>query len=201
MLAAILETLFPAACCACGQPGSAFCVVCADGEPAGIIFAPGDFPGLALGTYEGSRRRAVLAMKRGRRDVGMRLGELMAERLIDAVPTHTTLVPVPTTPARRRKRGFDQAELLAQTVSRCSGLPAVAALRHLAGDAQRGRARSARLAARGRFGCIDPSLVRGSRVVLVDDVATTGASLRDCAATLAAAKAWVVAAIVVARAK
>ncbi|MGB6986769.1 MAG: phosphoribosyltransferase family protein, partial [Candidatus Aquilonibacter sp.] len=64
-------------------------------------------------------------------------------------------------------------------------------------DAQRGRSRGDRLAARGRVWC-DAGLVRGRSVTLIDDVCTTGTTLEDCAAALRAAGAVVSQALVIA---
>jgi predicted amidophosphoribosyltransferase len=138
----------------------------------------------AAGSYTGPLRRAILAFKRGRRDCGAVLGELFADRLAERVPPRAVLVPVPTVDVRRRERAFDQSAVLANALGLVSEVPVLAVLRQTAGDAQRGRSRAARLRARGRFACTAPSLVAGARIVLVDDVMTTGATLRDCAAAL-----------------
>ncbi|HEY8315071.1 MAG TPA: hypothetical protein VIG51_12990 [Candidatus Baltobacteraceae bacterium] len=150
----------------------------------------------ALGAYDGVWRRAILALKDGRRDVATALGE----RLASLVRARSILVPVPTTKKRRAQRGFDGGDLLARIAAAESGATVIAGLRHLAGDAQRGRDRAARLAARGRFGWAAESLA-GRRIVLVDDVATTGSTLEDCAATVRTAGGVVSEAIVVARAQ
>jgi competence protein ComFC len=164
-------------------------------------FRIGTVPVGTLGPYEGSLRHAVLAFKRGRRDVGTALALTLARLFGEEITAlNCVLIPVPTTAARRSERGFDQAVFLAREVGRLTGLGVLDALRQTAGDAQRGRSRSARLRACGRFRCIAGPLVEGTRVTLIDDVATTGATLRDCAAVLAAAGARVVGALVLARA-
>ncbi len=91
----------------------------------------------------------------------------------------------PTSAVRVRERGFDQAELLARAVSRRLGLRCEPMLRRAHGPPQTGRPAASRLAAPPRFGV----RVRGSAgpVLLVDDVATTGATLSAAGRALMAA--------------
>ena len=132
------------------------------------------------------------ALKDGRRDVAQSLGE----RLAAMVSAPMLLVPVRTTSARRRVRGIDGVEYVARVAARRTGATVACAIEPLRGDAQRGRSREERRAARGRFWC-DAGFVRGS-VTLVDDVCTTGTTLEDCAAVLRAAGAVVSQALVIA---
>ncbi|MHB8177209.1 MAG: ComF family protein [Vulcanimicrobiaceae bacterium] len=192
MISAVLDLLFPARCAVCARIGSGLCVACAPVLPARTLRSA-TLQVSALGAYEAPWRSAVLALKDGRRDVAAALGR----RLSGLLPESVGLVPVPTTAARRRRRGFDGALLLAQIVAARTGGSVYPVLSQVAGDAQRGRSRSARLKARGRFHCAQ-SVPPGARLMLVDDVMTTGATLEDCAAALRRAGAQVDRAIVVA---
>jgi predicted amidophosphoribosyltransferase len=134
---------------------------------------------------------------------GRPLADVMAAHLAVGVPgsllAGATIVPVPAHPAHVRARGYDQARLLAAALARRTGAtPARALRRRGPALSQLGASRSERLE-RGR---IDVS-VRGavpSRVVLVDDVHTTGATLDACARALRRAGAAEVVALTWARA-
>lgn len=147
----------------------------------------------ACGAYEGNLRAAVLALKDGRRDVAEALGRTVAPLILPG----SLLVPIPTTMRRRRVRGFDGVAAVARHAAIISGARVALALEQRAGDAQRGRSRTQRLAARGRFAC-DPGAVSACRVTLFDDVCTTGSTLRDCAGAVREAGGLVEDAVVVA---
>lgn len=187
-----MEFFFPAQCVGCGALGSAMCAVCAPPGAEPIRATSSALNVLAYGEYRGVLRSAILALKDGRRDVAEALGE----RVAPLIAAGARLVPVPTTAARRRVRGMDGVVALAQHAAAMRGATVVHALRQRAGDAQRGRSRGERLAAFGRFAC-DASFA-GMRVVLLDDVCTTGATLEDCREALVEVGATVAGAVVAA---
>jgi ComF family protein len=112
------------------------------------------------------------------------------------------IVPTPLHWRRRWTRGYNQAMLLARELAPALGLKPVNALRRTrATSTQAGLSRTARRAnVAGAFVVRDPSRIHGRRVLLVDDVMTTGATLRACAAALKRAGARSVSIAVLARA-
>jgi ComF family protein len=108
------------------------------------------------------------------------------------------LVPVPLHPRRLRRRGYNQAALIAEALSRRSGLDFVDCLaRRGSAATQVGRDRRERRA--GPAGSVEARSSVPERVLLVDDVATTGATLAACAAALRREGSIEVAALVFAR--
>jgi ComF family protein len=148
--------------------------------------------------------RALWAFKyRGRTDIGWRLGALLSLGCPFDPGEHDVVMPVPLHPARLRRRGFNQAWMLAAPVARRLGTPITGALlrrvRSTASQvalAERDRRRNVR----GAFAVSARRAVAGLRVLLVDDVFTTGATVAECARALHGANAAAVDALTVARA-
>ena len=152
--------------------------------------------------YTGPARDVVRALKfRG----AWRVADAMAAAVVASAPVgwlggDVVLVPVPLHPARLRSRGFNQAERLAQGVSRRTGLPVTIALVRGGSKAtQMGLGRGERLRRVAGSVAVASGAAVPSRVVLVDDVVTTGATLAACRDVLRAAGALEVRAIAYAR--
>lgn len=159
----------------------------------------------ALGAYEGTLREIVHAFKYdGRRSIAPRLARAMADHAGALIAGADAVVPVPLHWNRRRQRGFNQAEHLARGL----GPPVWQVLRRvqmsrpqveLPADERRRNVAAAFALRRPWFAARSTARLSGSAVVLVDDVATTGATLVACARVLYAAGAREVRAVTAAR--
>jgi ComF family protein len=176
----------PPLCAACDRPCALrepICGRCADAlarERAGVALVAGLEPVAYAAPYDGVARELVAALKFGRR---LQLAAVMARALAAAVsvPGEAVVVAVPAAPMRRRRRGFDPAELIASALAAELGLALARPLRRADGPRQVGRHRADRLASPPRVEAVVP--VSHSALV-VDDVLTTGATLRSCADAL-----------------
>lgn len=175
-------------CPVCGAAGRAPCPACAEQlRPAPALPPP---PGaeacLALLSYEGAGRELVARLKyRNHRAVVPGLAAAMAS-LVTSAAAYDVVTWIPTTPERRRRRGFDQAELLARAVGRRLDLPAVRLLSRDPGPPQTGRT----LADRHGAPRLRPRPAgRWPSVLVVDDVVTSGSTAAAAALALRSAGA------------
>ncbi len=148
----------------------------------------------ALWYYKDDVRKSIQRFKFGRRRHYVdTYGKMLALKLSDSVGADADILSwVPVSPLRKFKRGYDQSQLLAHSVGKLLDLPVAAVLRKrrhtppqssITGTAQR------RANVMGAYRVIDPKAVAGKRILLLDDVVTTGATASECAKMLLTAGA------------
>jgi predicted amidophosphoribosyltransferase len=183
----VTSLVAPPLCTACRAPTSAGHVLCPACREALEYLGPATvgLAGVSVWAplvYEGPARAVVRQLK-FRAATG--LAGHMAATIVANAPAgllESPLVPVPSPPARRRRRGFCHAAVLAQAIAARTGLPVLPLLGR-SGDSRRqvGRARGQRVRTPPRFVALKQA---AGAVLLVDDVVTTGATLGACARAL-----------------
>lgn len=160
----------------------------------------------SLGRYEGTLLDAIHVFKYGgNTNMGRLLGEILAEAAYTGFQPGdwTVLIPVPLHVRRLRERTFNQSVLLARALSGRFGIPvdvlSLKRRRDTTPQVALGRAER-RANIQGAFEVASPDRVAGQRVLLVDDVYTTGNTLNECARVLLDGGAVAVAALTLARA-
>ena len=219
-----LDLFFPQWCVGCGVEGNficpscrrslpqivpPLCIKCGKPQPDGVL-CPGcvDWQAEIDGIrspfrFDGVIRQAVYQLKyRNLRALAAPLAQLLGDYLVTNPVLGEVLVSVPLHRKRLRERGYNQSDLLAKELGRLAHLTVVedCLIRQCHAPPQ---ARTSSVAERysnvaGVFACRDDRL-RDKRVILIDDVATSGATLDACAATLKAAGATSVWGLVLAR--
>ncbi len=217
-----LDLVFPIHCSGCGQEGDVICGQCAGGmarltppycrtcsNPGVNGFCrwcaqfPRGFDSLrAPYVFEGTIRDAVHRLKyKGERASATTLGRLMAEYLVRNPADADVLIPAPLHPRRLRSRGYNQSAMLAREIGKRLDIPVrEEVLVRVADPPPQVQAKTRderRDNVAGNFVC--KSDVSGLRALLIDDVATTGSTLSECAAALKAAGATRVHALCLAR--
>lgn len=197
-----LKPLPDSTCAICARPLPVYA------PPPGFVCAacrespPGFDRLLALWSYEPPLDKVVQALKFRRLDyLGSHLARALAEDLSAELDSADAVVPVPLHWRRRLARGYDQAERIARPLAGALGLPLARALcRSRATPPQSLLGRPERLAnLRRAFRARHPERLRGRHLLLVDDVATTGATLDAAATVLKRAGAATVTALVAGR--
>jgi ComF family protein len=197
-----IQRIAPFHCGRCGAVDMTFDGVAAASCAACAADAvPFDYARSAA-VYHGPLREAIHAFKfRGKRALARPLADLMIEECRDVlVADAAVLVPVPLTRERRASRGFNQAALLAERVARKLGLAVKPRwLRRVRSTAAQSDLSAAERQTNVRGAFAASPAVAGRHVVIVDDVFTTGATVRECARALREGGAVRVGALTVAR--
>ena len=148
----------------------------------------------AVRYYESSVRGSLLRFKfRGARGYAASYGKLLAMRLMQQYPEgFEVLTWIPVSRLRKLRRGYDQVELLAKAVGRELGMIPVSTLKKVRHNRQQSRiSESAQRRANvlGVYRVTDPDLIRDRRVLLLDDILTTGATASEAGRVLLTAGA------------
>jgi ComF family protein len=211
---AALDLLFPKWCVGCGKEGEFICRSCREHlvrvrpplcpqcgkpQPTGTLCPSclnwqADIDGIRSPfQFEGVIREAILQLKyRNLRALSETLAELLGDYLTAHPLPGEVLVPVPIHPKRLIERGYNQSSLLVQKLGKLVRLPVVdkslIRQRHALPQTQTKTVAERRNNVAGAFTCRDQRL-KGRQILLIDDVATSGATLNACAEALKAAGA------------
>lgn len=177
------------ACERCGEPSELNpCLSCQSSPPPWRRLA-------AVFAYEGSARELILLFKNGRDELARPCAiHLWHKARSFALPEKPTVTFVPMRPWRRLRRGYNQAELLATELAALASWPKQKLLRRVASGTQKGQSRKTRHEQVAR--AFEASGPAPERVMLVDDVVTTGATAAACTRALqrsGAKEVWVLA--------
>jgi ComF family protein len=212
----LIDRALPPTCAGCRREGQVLCERCGGalasrlGEPGGALLGlPAALPAPLVqlewcAPFRGVVRAAILRLKYdGEQRLAGPLGSALAARWREAGAGGDLIVPVPVHQERARERGYDQAALLAATAAGRLRLPTAAVLERRRATVPQYQLDRSRRAANvsGAFALVTGAgqHVHDRWIVLVDDVATTGATLAACGAALLAAGALAVSGLTVAR--
>ena len=144
--------------------------------------------------YEDDVRESLLRFKfSGARHYASTYGRLLATKVLMEYPQgFDVLTWVPISAARKRSRGYDQGQLLAEAVSVHMQIPYIQTLKkikHNSPQSTMGDVSHRRANVAGAYECLCPETVQGKRILLLDDILTTGATAGECARVLLSAGA------------
>lgn len=211
-LTKILDLLYPPKCPFCGhllEKGDLLCPDCQRDLPwlsgvageKGVELTRGC---VSVVEYDDRVRKAVHEFKfHGKSARSEAFGLLIAQCVKEHGLTAQMVTWPPLSKRRLRQRGYDQAQLLAEKVGKELGLPVARTLQKKHRPAQSGLDGEAQRRANvlGAYAAINAETFRGKRLLLIDDVVTTGATLTECAKTLRLAGAEAVVCATLARAE
>ncbi len=208
----LLDLLFPPRCVSCRRPGHSLCPDCiariqpipppiclycgrpqpAAGAPCACRAHVWHLDGIRAATlHEGLAREAVHGFKYDhKRELAVPLSALLQRTLVQVPLTFDLVTAVPLHPARERERGYNQAELLARALAVGIGSPYRPGLKRVRATMDQVGLNAAERHANVHAAFqADPAVFMGQRVLLLDDVCTTGATMDACAEALQTAGA------------
>lgn len=210
----LLDILFPPKCVFCRKvlpPGAEpVCRKCYAALPRTLFHASqkGQFYSLCLSPlyYEDDVRESLLRFKfNGATGYCKTYGKLMAECIGEQLEGRYDLISwVPLSKKRLRERGYDQAKLLSDALAAELGGESIGTLkkiRHVAKQSTMGSPEKRRANISGAYAAIDSRFIEGKRILLIDDIITSGSTLGECARTLRQAGAAEVLCATVARSR
>jgi ComF family protein len=156
----------------------------------------------SYGSYEGTFRKLIQLFKySGMKPLGKRLAGLLCRALPDGAERFDAVVPMPLHWRRRFKRGFNQSEILARSVAKERRVPMLDVVKRVRATAtQAGLTNSNRRKnVAGAFRVSKKTSIAGKRILLIDDVMTTGSTAAACASALKRAGASSVTLLTLAR--
>lgn len=197
LLDAILDLIYPPRCAFCHrflyERGDGLCRFCKENLPVtGVLAEQTQFAHVKCCVsplfYENTVRDSLHRFKFGQQTgyAGIYAGFVV--KCIDENEISCDIISwAPVSAKRLRKRGYDQAELLAREIAGRKGLPCERTLEKIRDNPPQSRAGNAlkrRENVKGVFRAVAPSPAQGKRVLLVDDIVTSGATLSECAKML-----------------
>ena len=196
----IADLLFPRKCLFCrkllGKTEQILCTHCKEQQPLITKYSP-KIPyvakWVALWYYEEGARESLLRYKFGkRRSYCQGYGKILAPWLKDQHLQYDLITWVPVSHRRRMERGFDQVELVTHVLCKQleqSPVPCLKKIRHTQTQSTLTDASQRRANVLGAYKVLNPEQIAGKRILLLDDIITTGSTLSECAKVLLTAGA------------
>lgn len=201
---AFLNLLFPGLCDACGDPlagnENRICTSCLAKLPFTHYWKSADNPvsslfwgrirlenaaSMLFFEKESALQHLIHNLKyKGKNEIGIVLGKISGVKLQDTpFATADLIIPIPLHASRQRKRGYNQSEMIAKGLSTILNIPVEnkAVIRCKATRSQTAKTRFERwMNVEGAFQVIQPEVLTGKHLLVVDDVVTTGATSEAC---------------------